>query len=182
MEHQTDIEKLVTDFIYQKPEVVAKHLMACGYSLPFVLTLPVITKQAFIALFTDENEQFAQLMSDSINSTDFSNFVVVAVGLAISAYGMLKGAKEAKKAREQQKMLALAQMSQDKQLAEEQIRTGAETERTRILLQTLQAYRSDLQMQSTQRLKDVWIYIGIVAAGIGLLGGLTIILNPKNNG
>lgn len=75
----------------------------------------------------------------------------------------------------------MANLSQQQLLAEEQIRTGAETERTKILLQTLKEYQTDLQIQSTQRLKDVWIYVGMVAVSISVIVGTVILLSPNKN-
>lgn len=176
-----DIDKKITEFIYLKPEVVAKILKSNGYSLPSKLTLPIITSSTFDAIYKDENKKFINDLGAAIDNPDYSNIIPLIVGAVVAITSAIISSKAAKKARESQERIVFAQMAQARFLEEERIRTGAETERTRILLNTLQQYQSDLQSQSSQRIKDVWIYTGMIAVSIGIIYGISILLTPSKN-
>lgn len=165
----TDIDKVVTDFIYQHPDRVADYLKQAGYTLPKPLTLPIITAKTFKAIYEDNNMKFKELLGQGIDNSEYNNWIVAAIGIVVSVAGMALSSKSASKARDLQEKIALAQLSQDRLLAEEALRVQSETARTEILLTTLEKYRSNLQIQSTQRLKDVWIIAATLAAGVSLI-------------
>lgn len=181
MENKPHIDQVITEFIYLKPEIVAKILKSNGYSLPSKLTLPIITEKTFNAIYEDENKKFISDLGTAIDNPEFANIIPLIIGAVVAITSALISAKAARKARQSQERIFFAQMAQARFLEEERIRTGAETERTRILLNTLQQYQSDLQTQSTQRIKDVWIYTGMIAVSIGIIYGLSILLTPSKN-
>ena len=63
----------------------------------------------------------------------------------------------------------------DEKLAEEKIRAEQETARLNILANTLLAYRTTLQKESTARIKDTWLYVTALGIGLGILFGVYLI-------
>ncbi len=177
------IDKKISSFIYNQPDVAATLLEKFGYEVKKPLTLPSITDAMFKALYNNPSKEFLQEVEFAIAQEGYSNFEPITMGVSagLSILSSFLGAKQAKKQLETQEKIAMANLSQQQLLAEEQIRTGAETERTKILLQTLKEYQTDLQVQSTQRLKDVWIYVGMVAVSISIIVGTVILLSPNKN-
>ncbi len=179
MEQYTDIDKQISDFIFTKPEIVSKILIKHGYFLPKKTTLQDITISTFHALYDSFDNDFAKELEIAIMNEGYANFAdpySVAISSGLSIISSILGGNQARKQRQLQEKIALAQLSQTKMLEEEKIRTGAETERTKILLNSLQQYQSDLQNQSTLRVNNVWIYAISIAVGIGILYGLSEII------
>ena len=87
---------------------------------------------------------------------------------------------EGDKNRALQKKLVLAQLSMDEKLAEEKIRAEQETARLTIMANTLLAYRTTLQKESTARLKDTWLYVTGLGIGLGILFGVYLIGSSKD--
>jgi len=177
MEKPTAIDKKINDFIYDKPDVVVVILQQYGYDIDLqTATLPQITKLVYTALYINQDEPFARALDNSIANDGQNNFIV-SLGIAIvsSVVSGVLGAKEGDKNRELQKKLALAQLSMDEKLAEEKIRAEQETARLNILANTLLAYRTTLQKESTARIKDTWLYVTALGIGLGILFGVYLI-------
>ena len=177
MEKPTAIDKKINDFIYDKPDVVVVILQQYGYDIDLrTATLPQITKLVYTALYINQDEPFARALENSIANDGENNLVA---GLVVSIVGSVVsgflGAKEGDKNRELQKKLALAQLSMDEKLAEEKIRAEQETARLNILANTLLAYRTTLQKESTARIKDTWLYVTGLGIGLGILFGVYLI-------
>ena len=171
-------QQKVSDFIFKSPQIVAAVLEKNNISVKKPLTLDTITAATFKALYSG-NVKFESDLGLAIQHEGYSNFVMLAVSAALSIASSFAGADVAKKALELQRNIALANLSQTRLLEEEKIRSGAETERTKILLQTLQQYQSDLQTQSTARIKNVWIYVGMLGTSIAVIYGTSILLTEK---
>jgi hypothetical protein len=167
----------IVDFTFKKPEVVVKILQNSGYSIDMkTATLQEIDRMTFNAL-AKKDEKFAFDLADAIINGDlYSNAVVLGVGAAVSLASALIGSSSAKKQAEEQRKLMwnmkMAEISTQEKIAFEQIRTQAETERIRILANSLLKYREALQKESTIRLRDTWIYLAGLACGIGVIYGL----------
>jgi len=177
MDKVTAIDKKINDFIYDKPDVVVVILQQYGYDINLkTATLPQITKLVYTALYINQDEPFARALESSIANDGENNLVA---GLVVSIVGSvvsgILGAKEGDKNRELQKKLALAQLSMDEKLAEEKIRADQETARLGILANTLLAYRTTLQKESTARIKDTWLYVTGLGIGLGILYGVYLI-------
>lgn len=172
----TNIDDKITKFIFEKPTLVVELLQKYGYKSKD------ITTSVFKAVYKDDNKEFIKELENLIANEGYANFEPISLGIsaALSIGSALLGRNQAKKALELQKKIALAQMSQQKMLEEERIRVGAETERTRILLNSLQQYQSDLQKQSTQRLKDTWVYVGMLGVSVAVVYGTYILLTEKS--
>ena len=170
----------VVDFIFKKPEVVVKILQKSGYSIDMnTATLQQIDKMTFEAL-ESKDEKFAYDLADAIVNGDlYSNAVTLAVGAAVSLGSALIGSSRAKREAEKQRQLMwnmkMAELASQEKLTYEQIRTQAETERIKILANSLEKYREALQKESTIRLRDTWIYLVGLACGIGIIYGLYLI-------
>jgi hypothetical protein len=177
MEKTTAIDKKINDFIYKKPDVVVVILQQFGYDINLqTATLPQITKLVYNALYLNQDEPFAQALENAINNDGYNN-VVVAIATAIisSVVGGILGASEGNKNREVQKKIAFAQLSMEEKLSEEKIRADQETARLGIMANTLLAYRTTLQKESTARLKDTWLYVTGLGIGLGILFGVYLI-------
>lgn len=173
-------DQQLSDFIYQYPEIAAKVLRDNGYAVQTPLTLPRITEAMFTAVYHNPPAKFQADLESAIAHEGYSNFLpMLAVSVGMSVFSAIGGAKQAKKARELAWKMEMAKLSQARLLEEEAIRTGAETERTKILLQTLQQYQSDLQVQSTERIKNVWIYVGMMGTVVGILYGIKLMFSSS---
>jgi hypothetical protein len=180
MEKLTASEQKIADFIYDYPDVVVKILNDHGYSIAMdTATLPKINELTYKALIIDNNAEFAESFDNAIANDGYSNVIplVVTIGLSVasSLFGASSASKQADKNRELQKNIALAGMAQNEKLSMEKIRAESETERTRILANTLLAYRETLQKESTIRLKDTWIYVTGLGIGIGIIYGIYLL-------
>jgi len=177
MEKTTAIDKKINDFIYNKPDVVVVILQQFGYNINLqTATLPQITKLVYNALYLNQDEPFAQALENAINNDGYNNVVVaIATAVVSSVVGGILGASEGNKNREVQKKIAFAQLSMEEKLSEEKIRADQETARLGIMANTLLAYRTTLQTESTARLKDTWLYVTGLGIGLGILFGIYLI-------
>jgi len=177
MENTTAIDKKINDFIYDKPDVAVVILQQFGYDINLkTATLPQITKLVYTALYISKDEPFAQALDNAIANDGENNLIAtIAIAIVSSVVSGILGAQEGDKNRELQKKLALAQLSMDEKLAEEKIRADQETARLGILANTLLAYRTTLQKESTTRIKDTWLYVTGLGIGLGILYGVYLI-------
>ena len=149
-----------------------------GYDIKLkTATLPQITKLVYTALYINQDRPFAEALDNAIANEGQNNAVIVAAAVAVvgSVISGIFGASEGRKNRELQKRIALAQMSMDEKLFYEKIRAEQETARLQILTNTLLAYRTTLQKESTARLKDTWLYVTGLGIGLGILYGVYLI-------
>lgn len=106
------------------------------------------------------------------------SYVAVA-GIGFSAVtsiiGGARAKKEAKKQRELQKAMFLSNLTSQEKLKYEELKLLGETERTKILADSMLGYKIALQKESTQRLKDTWIYVAGSGLGISLIYGVALI-------
>jgi len=103
--------------------------------------------------------------------------LVVSVGTSI--IGGKSAKKQADKTREQERQLRLAEMALNEKMASEKLRVEAEISRTNILATSLLAYRQTLQTESTQRLKDTWLYQTGTGIGLGVFYGLYLMTSKE---
>lgn len=166
----------ISDFIYDKPEVVATLLNKHGYYIDVdKTTLQEINQFTFEALYS-EDMAFAQSLDLEIANEGYLGAVVtaaIAIGSAIVSGVM--ASNEASKARELQKNIALSQMALTEKLSMEQIKAQSESQRANILLNSALEYRKLLQTESTARLKDTWIYVLGLGLSMGLFYGFYLI-------
>jgi hypothetical protein len=180
MQNITAIDKKINDFIYEKPDVAVVILQQFGYDIKLqTATLPQITKLVYTALYINQDEPFAQALENAMVNDGQNNILPLVVPIAASLIGSvvggLFGSSEGAKNRELQKKIALAQMSMDEKLSAEKIRAEQETARLTILSNTILAYRTTLQKESTARLKDTWLYVTGLGIGLGILFGVYLI-------
>jgi len=83
--------------------------------------------------------------------------------------------KEAERNRQLQKNIALAGFAQNELLSMEKIRSESETARTRILVNSLESYRTTLQKEGTARINDTWLYVTGLGIGIGIIYGIYLL-------
>ncbi len=180
MQNLTAIDKKINDFIYEKPDVAVVILQQFGYDIKLqTATLPQITKLVYTALYINQDEPFAQALENAMVNDGQNNIapLLVSAGVSLigSVVGGLFGSSEGAKNRELQKKIALAQMSMEEKLSAEKIRAEQETARLTILSNTILAYRTTLQKESTARLKDTWLYVTGLGIGLGILFGVYLI-------
>ena len=180
MEKLTASEQKISDFIYYYPDVVVKILNDNGYSIDMnTATLPQINELTYNAIFIDNNVDFANAFDEAMVNDGYNSVIPILVTVGVSLVSSLisgsQAKKQAEKQRELQKNMFLADLSQKEKLAMEQNRMVAETERTKILANTLLEYRKTLQQESTVRLKDTWIYVTGLGIGIGIIFGIYLL-------
>lgn len=177
MEENKAIDKKINDFIYDKPDVAVVILQQYGYNINLrTATLPQITKLVYTALYINQDEPFANALDNAMANDGENNIIAtIAVAIVSSVVSGVFGGIEGDKNRGLQKKLALAQLSMDEKLSEEKIRAEQETARLGILANTLLAYRTTLQKESTARIKDTWLYVTGLGIGLGILFGVYLI-------
>ena len=99
----------------------------------------------------------------------------MAVSVGTSLFSSGQASKQANKQRDLMWNMHLADLALQEKTSMEQIRTTAETDRIKILSDSLEKYREALQKESTIRLRDTWIYVAGLGAGTGVLYGLFLI-------
>jgi hypothetical protein len=168
--------QIISDFIYDKPEVVATLLNQHGYNIDLdKTTLQEINQFTFEALYS-ENMAFAQSLDLEIANEGYLGAVItVALAVGSAIVSGMAAKNEAKRARELQKNLALSQMALTEKLSMEQIKAQSEGQRAQILLNSALKYRELLQVESTARLKDTWIYVLGLGLTMGLFYGIYLI-------
>lgn len=177
MEKLTPINQKITDFIYDKPDVVVVLLQQSGYNIDLnSATLQQINKLVYGALYVNQDEGFAKSLENAIANDGESNFVGAIISSVIG--GVISGvfgAKEGDKTRELQKQLKLSELGLTEKLTEEKIRADQETARLGIMANSLTEYRITLQKESTTRIKDTWLYVTGLGIGLGILYGVYLI-------
>lgn len=173
----------ISNFVYYYPDLAVVMLNKHGYPIDMATaTLPMINELVFKALYNNQDIDLAKAIDEAIANDGNSNFVMLALaGLSAvtSLVGTFTGKSEAKKQRALLKNLALADLAQQQKIQYENIRTAAETDRIKILTNTLESYRTTLQKESTIRLRDTWIYITAIAVGMGIFYGILLINEKK---
>ena len=166
----------ISDFIYQKPEIVAMLLNQHGYDINIdKATLQQINQNTFEALYSG-NMEFAQSLDEAIENDGYLGVVAtLAIAVGSSIVSGILGSNEASKARELQKNIALSQMALTEKLSMEQLKAQSEGQRANILLNSALEYRKLLQVESTARLKDTWIYVLGLGLSMGFLYGIYLI-------
>lgn len=185
MNNQDVATKKVADFIYQKPEVVVAILKESGYDISVdTATLRQINELTFTALSNAE-EPFTSKFTNAyatdgyLNIEPISMSIMAGASIISSIIGGARAKKEAKKQRELQKAMFLANLTSQEKLKYEELKLLGETERTKILANSLKDYRIALQKEGTQRLKDTWIYLVGAGLGISLFYGLFLFTKDK---
>lgn len=169
----------IADFIYEKPEVMVILLKKYGYDIDVkTATLQKINEYTFKELYSGDIK-FAQDLDNTIANEGYANIIPLVVGagisIATSLFGASQGAKQAEKDRQLQKDIASANLASTEKLSYETLQTNAETARMQILANSLSQNRNNLYTQSTQRLKDTWLYVIALGVGIGIIYGITLI-------
>ena len=172
---QTD--KIIQSEIYKNPDIVLKILNDNGYVVSNKPTLEEITEKTFKAIYEDENKQFIEKIDILITTGEYNNAIGLIIGIGSSIISGILGSSQAKKQRELQQKIALANLENEKLLGEEKLRVYGETERTKILANSLLSYRTSLQGESTQRQKNVYIYLISIGLGISIIYGTNLLLS-----
>lgn len=172
MTNQEIATKKVADFIYKKPDLVVAILKESGYDISIDnATLRQINDLTFTALFNQE-EPFTTKFKTIYDSDGYLNFepismsIMAGASIVSSIIGGARAKKEAKKQRELQKAMFLANLTSQEKLKYEELKLQGETARTQILANSLKDYKIALQQEGTQRLKDTWLYL--VGAGLAI--------------
>jgi hypothetical protein len=175
---QSVAQKKITDFIYQKPEVVVAILQESGYDISVdTATLRQINELTFNALFNQE-EPFTSKFITVFDKGEFLNIEPISMSIMIGAslvYSLIGGSQAKKQAKQQmelQKAMFLANQSHQEMLKREELLLMGEIERTKIFANSVKDYRIALQEQGTKRLKDTWIFVVGAGLGISLIYGV----------
>lgn len=176
MEKLTPINQKITDFIYEKPDVVVVTLQQFGYNIDLkTATLQQITKLVYGALYVDKNEKFAKSLDNAMANDGENNIVTALIAMGTSIISGYMASKEGDKNREMAKQLKLSELANAEKLTEEKIRAEQETARNNILANSLLEYRKTLQQESTKRISDTWLYVTGLGIGLGTLYGIYLL-------
>lgn len=174
----------IVNFIFKKPEVVVRILQNSGYSIDMeTATLQQIDKLTFEAL-QKKDEKFAYNLADAIINGDAYSNLAVAIGAVASLAGAVIGSNTAQREGQKQRALMwnmkMAELAQNEKLTLLQIQTTAETERIKILSNSIEKYREALQKEGTIRLRDTWIYLAGLGCAVGIIYALSLMLSKPN--
>lgn len=169
--------KAFSRFVYEKPEVVVDILNNNGYSTSKKVTLNEIIEKSARAIASGD-QKFTRDFENASSNADY-NIVGAVAGGVLSVASAFIGSRQAKKNRELQARIALAQLETDRLLGEEELRLLGETERTRILANSLTEYRKALQGESTERQKNVYIYLIAIGLGIAIIYSSTVLIKNE---
>lgn len=169
-------DKVIQSVIFEKPEVVVKILRDSGVSVSNRPTLDEITEKTFVEVYDKQNIEFAKKFDSLIKTGEYNNAVGVILTIASGIFSGIMGSRQARKQRETMERIAVAQLENDKLLAQDQNRIYGETERTKILANSLLDFRGKLQDVSTERQKNVYIYLIALGLGISIIYGTNLLL------
>jgi hypothetical protein len=112
------------------------------------------------------------------------SYVAVA-GIAISIGTSMIGASNSRKQADKQREFALnmhnAELAQQEKLAYAQMQTQSETERIKILSDSIEKYREALQKEGTIRLRDTWIYVAGLGCGTGVIYAISLMYSKSGS-
>ena len=103
-----------------------------------------------------------------------------AVSVGTSLLGASNARDQAQKQRDLIWSMHNADLAQKEKQFNETLQTTNETERIKILSDSLFQYRESLQKESTIRLRDTWIYVAGLGAGTGILYAITLMYSKSN--
>lgn len=176
MEKLTPINQKITDFIYEKPDVVVVLLQQFGYDIDLkTATLQQINKLVYGALYVNQDEKFAEALDNAIVNEGENNVIPIIASVVGSVLTGYFASKEGDKTREVQKQLKLSELAMTEKLTQEKIRAEQETARLGIMANSLLAYRETLVKESTARIKDTWLYVTGLGVGLGVLYGVYLL-------
>lgn len=166
--------KRISDFIYKKPQIVVAILKESGYDISLdTATLRQINELTFNALY-DGDVNFTTKLEKVMQTNEYL-YIAPLVGIGISAltslFGGFTAQEEAKKQRELQKAMFLADLSSKEMLEAEKNKLTGEIERTKILANSIGDYRIALQKESTKRIRDTWITVAMYGLTASFLYG-----------
>jgi len=170
-------DKKIQKTIFEKPEVVVKILRDSGVRVSNEPTLSEITSKTFTELYEKKNLDFGRRLDILLTTGEYNNAIGLAIAIGSSIVSGILGSRQARKQRELQKRIAVANLENEKLLAEEQNRVFGETERTKILANSLTSFRTALQSESTLRQKNVYIYLIALGLGISIIYGTNLLLS-----
>ena len=175
-----EIDYKIIDFTFEKPQVVVAVLKDNGYKMSNKITLDEIAEKTYKALILDKNVKFADSLQNAIVNRGYNNVIPLVAGAVFSIASSLIAAKSAKDAakemRETQERIALAQLQFSKLMSQEELRVAQEQGRLEILANSIGSYRETLQGESTQRQKNVYLYLIGIGASFGIMYGTYLLL------
>lgn len=105
----------------------------------------------------------------------------LAVSIGTSLFGASAAREEADKQRDLMWKIKLLEISTKEKTDFEAIRTTQETDRIKILTDSLEKYRESLQKESTIRLRDTWIYIAGLGCGTSALYAISLMYSKSSS-
>jgi hypothetical protein len=182
MKNSTEYAKQISDFIYNKPEIVAVLLTKYGYVIStenkkLIDIITELNKDVFELLYND-NQKFADDLASSMLSEGYvyasgSGVVGAVASLGSALIGAFTASSQAQKQRELQANVTNATLSSNEKLGYQTIQTQAETDRINNITTNVSAYRASLNVESTKRLNNTWTYILALGISFGLFYALS---------
>ena len=162
--------QILNNFIYEKPHIVVRILKENGIKVSNRPTLPEIINLSVQAIAND-NKEFVEDVYKAIETGDESNFDPITLGVSavLSIGSAIFGSKQAEKQRQAMFNAKLMELESTERLTREQIQAMKETERLKILSNTLTDYALGLQGESTKRQRDTALFVGIMGVGLAVM-------------
>lgn len=182
-----EIAKKISDFIYDRPELVAVLLSKYGYTVSIenkrlINIITELNTETFKLLYSG-NEKFADDLASLMQGEGYSNFVAEVIGF-VGAFGSslitaFTGQDIAKKQRELQENIANATRASEEKLANAKLATMSETERIKMIGDSITNSSILEQKRATMKLNNTWIYIAGIGGILGILYGISLIFTKK---
>lgn len=183
MENKKKLTINISNFIYENPALVAILLQKYGYKIQTDnKSLSDVLNQINTGVFTflyDGNIDFANDFASLIEKGEYENFVAEIVSfvfsLGASLINAFTGQDIAKKQRELQESIANANRASEEKLANAKLATLSETERVKMIADSLTQNAISLQKQSTMKLNNTWVYIAGIGGILAVIYGVILI-------
>ena len=124
-----------------------------------------------VQAIADDNEKFVRDVYEAMLNDGESSFDPITLGVSavLSIGSAIFGSKQAEKQRQAMFNAKLMELESTERLTREQIQAMKETERLKILSNTLTDYALGLQGESTKRQRDTALFVGIMGVGLAVM-------------
>lgn len=181
MKNSTEYAKQISDFIYNKPEIIAVLLTKYGYVIStdnkkLIDILSELNKYTFELLYNG-NQQFANdLASEMLNEgyvyAGGDGVVGSFINFGSAILNSFTASSQAQKQRELQANITNATLSSKEKLGYETLQIKAQTDIINNISSNVNDYRASLNKESTKRINNTWIYILAIGVSFGLFYAL----------
>lgn len=191
MENTNKYAKQISNFIYNKPEIVAVLLIKYGYPIStenksLIDILTELNAYTFELLYNG-NEAFALDLANEMTDKGYLNndgatavtgkggngVVGALTSLAGALIGAFTASSEGAKNRQLQGNIANATLTSQELIGLETTKINAETEKINNITSNAASYRSSLNVEGSKRLNNTWVYVLAIGVSFGIFYALS---------